>query len=80
LSLQVFRFLLYMGNITFKKQNRPVMVEAKNSVLYIWAPTRADGASGATGYFLGSIDPKVAGFVSLGKGRASRGREVIRRG
>jgi len=24
---------------------------------------RADGASGATGYAKGSIDPKVAGFV-----------------
>jgi len=32
----------------------------------MWAPTRADGASGATGY-RGSIDP-VAGFVSPGKG------------
>ena len=35
-----------------KEHNRPVSVEAKNSVLRIWAPIRADGASGATGYSL----------------------------
>ena len=32
---------------------------------------RADGASGATGYLLESIDPKVAGFV-FGKEKARR--------
>ena len=52
------------------------LVEAKNSVPYIWAPIRADGANGATGYE-GPIGP-VAGFV-LEKGRASRGRGDVPR-
>ena len=39
------------------------MVEAKKSVPYIWAPIRADGASGATGYYKGLLDLKVASFV-----------------
>ena len=61
-----------------KEQNRPVLVEAKNSVLLRWAPIRADGASGATGY-QGSIDPG-AGFV-LGKGDGGvKEKEVMRRG
>ncbi len=59
-------------NDVAKEQNGPVPVEAKNSVLLRWAPIRADGANGATGY-KGSIDP-VAGFV-LWK-RTSTGKEV----
>ena len=51
LSSQLFRYPLFMGNVGFKEQNRLVLVEAKNSVLYVWAPIRADGASGATGYY-----------------------------
>ena len=51
-----------------KKQNRLVQVEARKSVLRIWAPIRADGANGATGYSI-----KVAGFV-LGEAKA-RGAE-----
>jgi hypothetical protein len=66
---------LCIGNVGLKEQNRPFLVEAKNSVPYIWAPIRADGASGATGY-RGSIDPG-AGFV-LGKGKSSRRKEVKR--
>ena len=51
-----------------------VFVEARNSVLDIWAPPiRADGASGATGY-KGSLNP-VAGLF-LEKGKARKGEEV----
>ena len=79
MSLQVFRFLLYMGNITFKEQNGPVLVEAKNSVLKYGHPLGQTEPVVQAATTKGLLDPKVAGFV-FGKGRASRGREVMRRG
>ena len=60
-----------------KEQNGLVSVEAKNSVLSRWAPIRADGASGATGY-QGTIDP-VAGFV-LWEKVSGKEKEVLSQG
>jgi hypothetical protein len=64
---------LLLANVFLREQNRLVQVEARNSVLQIWAPTRADGASGATGYLRVNTDSKVAGFVL---GRVSGERKV----
>ena len=49
-SSQGFHSLLLLANVLRKELNRLVQVEARKSVLQIWAPIRADGASGATGY------------------------------
>jgi hypothetical protein len=70
-----FRCLLFQVNLFCQETNRPALIEAKNSV-------PADGRLGQTepvvqpAIFLGSVDPRVAGFV-FGKGRARRGRGVI---
>ena len=52
------------------------MVEAKNSVLYVWAPSGQTEPVVQPAIFLGSIDPEVAGFVfRIGKARSGRGAE-----
>jgi hypothetical protein len=61
------RHLAYVPRLStyyhvLKEQNRPILVEAKNSVPYIWAPLRADGASGAPGYLLRVNRPKGGRF------------------
>ena len=51
------------------------MVEAKNSVLHIWAPIRADGASGATGY-QGPLVLWPVLFVRKGERRGKGGDDL----
>ena len=46
----MFQGLVFLVKRSGEKQNRLTLVEAKNSVLQLWAPMGADGASGATGY------------------------------
>ena len=71
---QVFHKLLLGDNLLFKEQNRLVRVEARNSVLQGWAPIRADGASGATGY-LRVDSPGGSRFCLLGKRKRERESE-----
>ena len=68
----LFRCLTFQSNLFPEKQNRPVLMEAKNSAPYIWALMEQTELVVQPAIFLGSIDPKAAGFV-LGK-RARRRR------
>ena len=53
MSSYLFPCLPFESSLFLERQNRPVLIEAKNSVLYVSVGTPgADVASGATGYLL----------------------------
>ena len=65
-----FHSLSFLGSVSRKEQNRLVYVEARNSVLQIWAPIKGRRSQWCNRLLLltGHRDSEVAGFV-LGKGK-----------
>ena len=73
----MFHGLVFLVKRSGEKQNRLTLVEAKNSVLQLWAPMGQTEPVVQPAIFLGSIDPKVAGFV-FGTERAEEGGDETR--
>jgi|SRR5215212_3334827 len=62
-----FHRLLFVITLFIKEQKQATLGRSKELCLSIWAPIRADGASGATGYLLRVNRPEGGRLCVFGK-------------